>query len=163
MCFQNANQLILGSSVCVCICFRITYPEDLRITQREVRTLFLKPDCYLQSDTDEIEQVARIDHNITNYEYDNPNDAEYCNETLQGDALDADGSDNDAEPPAAEEAENNGSFMEDNMVNMPNLVQKSHVPYATQAKKVDMRKLKGAIIKTVLSQDPHTAEMVSWI
>lgn len=137
---------------------RITYPEDLRITQREVRTLFLKPDCYLESDTDDNEQVTRIDHNITNYEYDNPNDAEYCNDTLQGDALDAGGSDNDAEPPA-EEAEDNGSFLDDNMVNMPNLVQKSHVPYATQAKKVDMRKLKGAIVKTVLSQAPDTAEM----
>ncbi|GLV34446.1 barren [Carabus blaptoides fortunei] len=137
---------------------RITYPEDMKIIKSDICTLFLKPDMLVSLPETPLEDVLPLDQDITNYEFDNPNDAEYCNETLHGDALHADSDDNDGEPPA--DVDNNETcFMDDNMVNMPNLVQKSHVAYATQAKKVDMKKLKKAIIRAVARLDVQNVGM----
>ncbi|KAK4874775.1 hypothetical protein RN001_014135 [Aquatica leii] len=105
--------------------------------------LMLKP-VYLEKDTGKKDKV--IDKDMEPYNYENPNDSQYCAENGFGDDSHS-GDDGDCI-----NEEGVPLNIGDNLVDVPELVPKTYIPYAMQAKKMDMKKLKVSIWKSLVSK-----------
>ncbi|CAG9812522.1 unnamed protein product [Phaedon cochleariae] len=87
-----------------------------------------------------------LDYEVSPYKYENPNDSMYCAQSHE------DGDDvNDSNPGFEDHFSEEHIVMErqarlaDNLVDNPEMVPKSYVPYSLKAKQMDMKKLKAAV------------------
>ncbi|KAJ8922646.1 hypothetical protein NQ315_007678 [Exocentrus adspersus] len=96
----------------------------------------------------------QLEYEVSGYKYQNPNDSQYCsqhssdpdvnNPLPDGDDNDFDDGDQVEEHQVAQQ-----EFLGENLVDAPEEVPKSYVPYALQAKKMNMKKLKAAVWQIV--------------
>lgn len=150
---------------------KFTLPEDMCITKDDLCRLSLRP--WLKqpiggTEAMQLKTAASADLNIsTVYQYDNPNDADYCSQSMNQNDADAAVDDDMGDDHVADNNDapefSQQEFGEDNMVDMPNIVQKTFVPYATQAKKMDMKKLKDAIWKSMAFVHSGDDSIVSFL
>lgn len=101
-----------------------------------------------------------MDVEANSYNYENPNDSLYCPRSASDvddndDAMHDDGVHEDA-PAAACHGVNNV----DNLVDCPELVQSNPISYARHAKRLDMKKLKTVIWKSVISDETLPYEKI---
>ncbi|KAG5867838.1 hypothetical protein JTB14_026623 [Gonioctena quinquepunctata] len=94
-------------------------------------------------------ETNQLDYEVTAYKYENPNDSLYCSQSQHdennGDIGDAHvGSDTEVEEHIVREGADQQNLAE-NLVENPEMVPKSYIPYALRAKQMDMKKLKGAV------------------
>ncbi|RZC40771.1 condensin complex subunit 2-like, partial [Asbolus verrucosus] len=111
--------------------------------------LLSKPGVRSQHGAKDISREAQ-NCEVPVYNYENPNDSQYCSQHNADDGH--------YDDPMQHFFEEGGSpaglqnFLSENLVNVPEMVATSHVSYAMQAKKMDMKKLKAAVWKR-LTQD----------
>ncbi|CAL4118565.1 unnamed protein product [Meganyctiphanes norvegica] len=132
---------------------KTTLPVDLHYDSADFHRLYGRAAIYIRRLGKE---APEVDENVTDYNYDNVNDADnYCADVDDGmDDYGGDEVDNDATQPgydltmfnqtAALQDGKSGDFLE-NLVAAPNRVAKINIGYARSAKKMDMKKLKTSI------------------
>ncbi|CAH0547136.1 unnamed protein product [Brassicogethes aeneus] len=122
-----------------------------------INELILKKGAVPVTKAQQIENEKNLlNYEVSGYKYENPNDSQYCSQQNEDDPMDnEDLMDNNFDTEERHHQQQN--FLSENLVHMPTLVPKSYVPYALQAKKMDMKKLKAAVwqklVKNVESQD----------
>lgn len=131
---------------------KYSLPEDLCFSEANTKTFCMRP--WLYAEVRGLESQRNGDSNLnmsTIYQYDNPNDAEYCSQTMDDDDVVADtGLDAETALEGDDHDDPNNMFQDD-LDDIHNTVPTIKVPYATRAKKMDMKKLKEAIWKTMIS------------
>ncbi|XP_018565180.1 condensin complex subunit 2 [Anoplophora glabripennis] len=96
----------------------------------------------------QVQEPQQVDYEVSVYNYENPNDSQYCSQhSDEPDAANI--------VPPSENHDDCGDieeyrvaqqeFLGANLVDAPEMIPKFYVPYALQAKKMDMKKLKAAI------------------
>lgn len=95
----------------------------------------------------------RKDLNVSNYDYNNPNDNEYCNDEMNNEGWDQNSNSSVIEQFGENLGFENENFTEDDYVTAPEMVPNNPVAYALKAKRMDMKKLKSAIWEELIEVD----------
>lgn len=83
-----------------------------------------------------------VDDGLADYDHNNVNNSQYCpNKSIAGEEV--------------EHTDHCANFLENNLVDKPDMVAQSQLVYQTHAKKIDMRKLKKAIWNCLTDTDKH--------
>ncbi|KAF5270534.1 hypothetical protein FQR65_LT05432 [Abscondita terminalis] len=130
--------------------YKCTLPQVLIDSMQEKAPLMLKH-VYLQHSSKE-DNV--IDKEMAPYNYENPDDSQYCAENGFGDDS-HEGGEGDFINEEGAPVGLQRTCLGENLIDAPELVPKSYIPYAMQAKKMDMKKLKTAIWKGLISKTPN--------
>uniref|UniRef100_A0A1Y1LM91 Condensin complex subunit 2 n=1 Tax=Photinus pyralis TaxID=7054 RepID=A0A1Y1LM91_PHOPY len=130
--------------------YKCTLPQIFTNFNYKNSSFMLKPLQITNNiSTQKVQQETIIDNEVQPYHYDNPNDSQYCSQNGAGgdDDADYDVMHEEELPPAAHQ-----NCHGENLIDAPELIPKIYVPYALQAKKMDMRKLKTAVWKNLVSK-----------
>ncbi|KAF5283520.1 hypothetical protein FQA39_LY17335 [Lamprigera yunnana] len=122
--------------------YKCTLPPVPLMQNMKNSPLMLKP-LHIQNKIKKVQDNI-IDNEVQPYNYENPNDSQYCGQNGFSDH----NSENEEMPPVLQQ-----KFLGDNLIDAPEEVPHTYIPYAVQAKKMDMKKLKTAIWKIVVSQN----------
>ncbi|KAK5641201.1 hypothetical protein RI129_009748 [Pyrocoelia pectoralis] len=128
--------------------YKCTLPQIFSNHNCKNSSFMLKPLCVMNNNNT-LKKVQQniMDNEVQPYNYENPNDSQYCSQAADDRADDHDEFHEEEFPAAAQQ-----NLHGDNLINAPELVPKTYIPYALQAKKMDMKKLKIAIWKNLVSK-----------
>ncbi|XP_034255760.1 condensin complex subunit 2 [Thrips palmi] len=141
---------------------RITNPHDIHYDANRITCLFIRESISVKACDDSA--APEVDEGVGDYQYDNPTDqASFCpnvpaaqdddddhdNGADLGDGMAHEDEDmfqsQDGHVDIEAQEHEIGAFTGDNLIAAPNKVAKIYIPYQMRAKKMDMKKLKGAM------------------
>lgn len=135
--------------------YKCTLPQVQLLSYDIYLNFMLKP-TKIKLKTKVTDEIP-LDNNIRIYNYDNPNDSQYCTQNMVDNDMDDghqnDNDDNDDNNP--EDMQIPQNFMGDNLIAPPELVPQTYIPYALKAKKMNMKNLKSVIWKELTSHRPQ--------
>ncbi|KAJ1524913.1 hypothetical protein ONE63_009771 [Megalurothrips usitatus] len=149
---------------------RVTAPYNIHYDPNRITRLFLRESISVKVSDDS--PAPEVDDEVGGYQYDNPTDqVSFCPNVPPDDDDDGDhGADagdgmmhdddedmfqnTDVHTEVEAQEQEIGAFTGDNLIAPPNKVAKVYIPYQMRAKKMDMKKLKGAMW-SILTKDPE--------
>jgi condensin complex subunit 2 len=151
--WKSKSDLRASQSSVAYVSLRITLPvPDLSFQNFHKQTdeLLIKPGARRPKLNSIRPELGNDKYEVQVYNYDNPNDSQYCsqNNSIVDNEPDQNSFQDDEGPPISQQM-----FMDEHLVNAPETVSATHIPYAMQAKKMDMKKLKNAVWKCVTMEE----------
>lgn len=132
--------------ITVVFAFRITLPPIAE--QYNFTTMLLSKNVSIESL--KTVETPQEDYNAGTYNYENPNDSNYCAQNAFDDNNDSNNFDDNQEEEVVVGQE---KAIGENLIDAPAMVQKNYIQYAQQAKKMDMRKLKTVLWKSIITSE----------